>query len=228
MASIYKTFLWSRFVFLGVVLWLLASCAAQPSSWLGPAGDAVVYAVRPLPAPLIAPLPKGVEALQVAVGGRQTLMVLGQRRPAPGDAIQDEFWYSAQAELLHLQDGRLWRAVGMTTEWREQRSHAPAWADVPADGQAVVWRRKVNRMPGYRWEEEDRVSTRRLLQAPADKATQWPQAQWFVDEVLTHNAAGGRWQHAQRFAVLQGQVVYSEQCIAPDLCLMLTRIAPQK
>lgn len=234
-----KTLLRGRFVFLGLVwlglLSLLNGCAplADAVSSLGPAGEALSYAVKPAAAPNSARLPAGFEYLQVGVGSRQALMVLGQRRAANAAGAprqsEDEFWYSAQSELLHLRDGRLWRVLGMTTEWRGQHSQPPAWSDVPDNGEALVWSRQVDRMPGYRWAEVEQVSTRRLLAAPADKAARaavqgWPQAQWFEDDVQATDAGGRLWPHTQRFALWLGQVVYSEQCIARDLCLALTRL----
>ena len=175
----------------------------------------------------------GFEYLRVQVRGRQSLMVLGQRVVGPeGEkgrpALQDEYWYSPQSELMQLRDGRVWRVMGMTTEWRSQAAQAPAWHEVPASGDAVAWVRQVDRMPGYRWAERDAVRTRRVpAPAGAEAAAvgqRWPQAQWFEDAVDSRDGAGRPWAFVQRFALWQDQVVYSEQCIAPDLCVALMRL----
>lgn len=217
----------------------LAGCTplAEAVGGLGPAGEALRYALKPAAAPDGARLPPGFEYMQVGVGSRQALMVLGQRRAAgaadgPAQGVE-EFWYSAQSELLHLRDGRLWRVLGMTTEWRKQYRQPPAWEDLPTNGEALTWARRVDRMPGYRWADQEQISTRRLLSVPADQAGRaavqgWPQAQWFEDDVQATDAEGRPWRHTQRFALWQGQVVYSEQCIARDLCLTLTRLGRTK
>ena len=202
---------------------LLAGCAplADTVGGFGPMGQALRYALKPAVAPDVAALPPGFAYLQVRVYGRQSVLA---SVPGQGD---DELWYSPQSELLHLRQGRLWRVLGMTTEWRGQQAQPPAWADVPASGEPVPWVRQVDRMPGYRWAERDEVLTRRLPAPPAkldDVLATWPQAQWFEDSVQSRDAAGRPWAFGQRFALWQGQVVYSEQCIAPDLCLALTRL----
>lgn len=211
--------MWAWVLYLAV----LAGCAplGDGASSFGPVGDAVRYATKPAAAPNVGKLPAGFGYLQVRVDGRQSLLA-----SVPGQS-EDEFWYSPQSELVQLRQGRLWRVLGMTTEWRSQQAQPPAWADVPASGEAVAWVRQVDRMPGYRWAERDEVRTRRLLVPPAkvaDVLAAWPQAQWFEDSVQSRDGAGRPWAFVQRFALWQGRVVYSEQCIAPDLCLALTRL----
>ena len=55
--------------------------------------------------------------LRVTVGGRVVLLALGNTDSHPQGPI--EVWYSAEREVLRLQNGRLVGAVGLTTEWRE-------------------------------------------------------------------------------------------------------------
>ncbi len=189
-------------------------------------GDALGFAIRPAALPDAARLPAGFEFMQVSVGGRQTLLALGARRDG-GAGSTDEFWYSPQSELVHLRNGRVWRVLGMTAEWRDQHASPPAWTDVPHSGEAVVWQRRVDRMPGYRWNETEQVQTRRLnTPVPEVVAKAWPQALWFEDVVQGKDALGQPWQYTQRFALLQGRVLYSEQCIARDLCIALTKLEP--
>lgn len=222
----------------GLVLGLLSGCAATSSvlDSLGPVGRAMAHVARPALTADSARLLPGFEYLRVQVRGRQSLMVLGQRVVGPEGTggpegrpvASDEYWYSPQSELMQLRDGRLWRVMGMTTEWRRQEAQAPAWHDVPASGDAVAWVRQVDRMPGYRWAERDEVRTRRV-QPPTDVEAaavgqRWPQAQWFEDAVHSRDGVGRPWAFVQRFALWQGQVVYSEQCIAPDLCVALMRL----
>ena len=221
------------FLVAGLCLALLQGCGSSSPvlEHLGPVGRALGHVTRSAPQVDSARLLPGFEYMRVQVQGRQSLLVLGQRVAGPSDspAAQDEFWYSPQSELMHLRDGRLWRVMGMTTEWRRQQAQPPAWHEVPASGEAVAWVRRVDRMPGYRWAERDEVKTRRLpgaapVAAAAEVGRRWPQAQWLEDAVQSRDAAGRPWAFVQRFALWQGQVVYSEQCIAPDLCLALTRL----
>lgn len=218
------TLLRGRFFFVlvpAVCTVLLTACAHSNISLpkFGPAGDAMRYVLGPSPSPRLLP---GYEYLQVSVHGRQTLLV---RAPSVAATASDEYWYSAQSEMLQLRHGRLWRVLGMTTEWRDQVSSPPTWQQLATAGDSVAWRRQVNRMPGYRWQEIDHIQSRPMRQAPnTTLATQWPTAQWFEEDVHSLDGDGRRWVFKQRFAVHEGHVVFSEQCIAPDLCLQLTRL----
>lgn len=214
---------------------LLSACAplAEVASHFGPVGELARLGAQSSAQADPSRFPAGFEYMQVRLEGRRSLMVLGQRAAAPApEQGEDEHWYSPQSELLQLRDGRVWRALGMTTEWRGQYTPAPAWRDVPATGQAMAWQRRVDRMPGYRWADVDQVATRRLPAAPltpslAGAAKQWPGAEWFEDTVQSHDDQGRNWAYVQRFALQQGKVVYSEQCIAPNLCLTLVRVGPR-
>jgi hypothetical protein len=42
-----------------------------------------------------------------------------------------------------------------------------------------------------------------------------------MDTVGSKSSDGQEWWYVQKFAVLDGQVVFSEQCIHQDLCLKL-------
>ena len=161
--------------------------------------------------------------LLLRVQGRDAVMALGERL-GPGP---DEHWFSAQREWLHLRGGRIQAVGGMTNEWRGQKAQPPAWAQV--DAGPVRWERTRDVMPHYRFGVRDGV----LTQAVAAPASGWhPQAQpqadwrWYQDEVSSTDAAGQPWVFRQLFAVSQGRVVYSEQCIAPQWCFqMLPRAA---
>lgn len=210
---------------------LLAGCAAPLAALdgMGPMGQTLRYAVTPASHTLRARLAPGHEYMQVRVDGRESVLALGRRVAVQaGDAAaqaEDEYWYSPQSELIQLRDGRLWRVVGMTSEWRRQQARPPAWAEVPEGGEAVLWTRQVDRMPGYRWSEQDRVRTRRMQAAPsAVPAAQGAHLQWFEEQVQTRDGAGREWVFVQYFGLSQGRVVYSQQCVDRDLCLVLVRM----
>lgn len=161
--------------------------------------------------------------LLLRVQGRDAVMALGERS---GNA-PDEHWFSAQREWLQLRGGRIQAVLGMTHEWRGLRGQAPEWSRV--DAGAVQWVRERDEMPHYRHGVSDKVTTR-VAQAPASglhpQLRPQPDWHWYEDEVTTTDASGRPWVFGQRFALAQGRVVYSEQCIAPQWCFqMLPRAA---
>ncbi len=199
---------------------VLGGCQSSGGLW-GPLG-ATAQAIW-APAVNWDRLPADKDFLLLRVQRRDALMALGERA---GDA-PDEHWFSAQREWLHLRGGRIWAVAGMTHEWRGQRSQPPAWAQV--DAGPVRWVRERDEMPHYRFGVRDEVLTR-AVPAPASgwhpQARPQPHWRWYEDEVRTTDATGQPWVFGQRFAVVQGRVVYSEQCIAPQWCFqMLPRAA---
>ena len=168
-------------------------------------------------------LQNGFEYLAVALNGRTTIMALGDRKDIPGSkgVERHEYWYSAQNEMLHTVNGRIYRAAGFTVEWRGQRSSPPAWTDPKESGREVHWIRVLDVMPGYRYGQTDHLFTK-STSAPTDapKAVS-ANAAWFEDAVVSTTEANQQWDFRQRFAVLNGLVVYSEQCLSPKICLGL-------
>jgi hypothetical protein len=49
-------------------------------------------------------------------------------------------------------------------------------------------------------------------------------AEWITDLVESKALDGRAWSYLQRFAILDGIVFYSEQCIDKDLCLTIRRL----
>jgi hypothetical protein len=164
-----------------------------------------------------------VEYLWVSLGGRATVMALGERSlvgVAP-NVSRHEYWYTGQGEMLYLRNGRIQEAKGFTQEWRGQTSSPPDWSDVLQSNRAISWRRQLDVLPGFRYNLIDHLTTYKL---PAPK--QLPEqvqhtAAWVGDSVESKNENGRAWRFEQRFAIENGVVVYSEQCLAPDLCLKL-------
>jgi hypothetical protein len=72
-------------------------------------------------------------------------------------------------------------------------------------------------MPGYRYGQADRIETQ-LGIAPNGAPALPRDATWFVDQVRSPQSLGGDWAYTQTFAIHQGRVVYSEQCLAPTVC----------
>jgi hypothetical protein len=76
-------------------------------------------------------------------------------------------------------------------------------------------------MPGFRYGVTEHVTTQSIRPPKSLPEGVSPKAQWVLDTVGSKGADGQEWWYLQKFAVLDGQVVFSEQCIHQDLCLKL-------
>ncbi len=177
--------------------------------------------------------------LRVTVGGRVVLLALGNVDSDPNGPV--EVWYSAEREVLRLQNGRVLGAVGLTTEWRDVAlSKLPSWPVAAQTNQAFRWTRPRDVMPGYRFGVKDELSLR-VVGAPKRSALQGLDPQrltWFEERVESGSSAwlpgvfgSGAGTEAvlppARYAVEvqddQATVVYGEQCLAADLCFTWQR-----
>lgn len=209
---------------------LLCLTGCQPLlKQFGATGETLGYAINPSKKSQLGPLAPGHEYLLAEVNGRQVILALGQRKTTPssnGDVV-DEYWYSASREMMHLRNGRLHVIMGMHTEWRDNRSTPPAWSALQAQGQAAQWQRTRDEMPYYRFDIQDRIRTQALahppVAVPSGLPTQGHAIRWAQDHIETTTPKGHRWVYTQNFALAANQVIYSEQCISPELCLRLQR-----
>lgn len=175
--------------------------------------------------------------LRVTIGGRVVLLALGNVDSDPKGPI--EVWYSAEREVLRLQNGRLVGAVGLTTEWRNvSLPELPNWSKAASANSVIRWTRARDVMPGYRFGVKDALSLR-VVETPGRSALQGLDPQglsWFEErgEAGSRIAAffGGSAGvdavlPAARYAVDLGgdkeTVVYGEQCLAADLCFTWQR-----
>ena len=177
--------------------------------------------------------------LRVTIGGRVVLLALGYVDSHPQGPI--EVWYSAEREVLRLQNGRLVGAVGLTTEWRDVSLPAlPSWSVAAHADQAIRWTRTRDVMPGYRFGVKDALALRAVPE-PARSELQGLDPQrltWFDERIepvpvagLTAVFGGGRATDlplpAARYAADirndEETVVYGEQCLAADLCFTWQR-----
>lgn len=168
-----------------------------------------------------------VEYMRVEINGRKTLLGLQERRSSPGPhgPVVDEYWYSSQREMLHLRNGRIHVVLGTSTQWVSNHSQPPAWSQVQAALQALRWQRLRDEQPGARTGLNETVITTRVPAPPhLAAAASTPALDWYSDQVSARTPDGRPWSHTQWFGLLNGAVVDSEQCIAPDLCLRLQRI----
>jgi hypothetical protein len=164
--------------------------------------------------------------LRVAVGGNVALLVLGYVDTHPQGSI--EVWYSAQHEVIKLQNGRLVGALGLTTEWRRVTLPAlPDWGDLVASSEPLHWTRRRDVMPGYRYGIEDRLTLAHIPPPGNSRLVGIDPASltWF--EETDTPSAGEEALPAVRYALdlhsIGDPVVYAEACLTKDLCFAWQR-----
>ena len=164
-------------------------------------------------------LKPGFEYIFIEIDGRKTFMALGSRQEVTeaGQLLVHERWYNSQREMIHMINGRIHTALGLTIEWRRQRSAPPSWESLSGTSEPVVWQRELDIMPGYRFGQTDRIESRAIY-APKSAPPHTVGTQWFTDNVRSTHFWGGDWLYQQHFAIKQGRVVYSEQCLSPSVC----------
>ena len=165
----------------------------------------------------------GLEYLLVTLNGKSSVMGLGERTVQGSELNRhvQERWYTGQGEMLYVLDGRIQQALGFTHERRGQTGQAPTWADVLQAAKELPWSRTVDMMPGFRYGVTEHVTTQPIRPPKSLPEGVSPKARWVMDTVGSKVIDGREWWYLQKFAVLDGQVVYSEQCIQQDLCLKL-------
>jgi hypothetical protein len=176
--------------------------------------------------------------IRVTTQGRSAFLALGNEDSDPLGPI--EVYYSAQREVLRLQNGRLAGATGMTTEWRNVTlPKLPSWSQLAVAQTPMYWVRLRDVMPGYRYGVQDSLSLQRI--SPPSKSelqnVDPKTLTWFEERVAPN---GDRSSLAK---VLRGDdkdllpparygldlrdgkevVVYGEQCLAADLCFTWQR-----
>ena len=168
----------------------------------------------------------GLEYLQVSLQGRDGAMALGYRQTKGPDV--HEHWYSGQREMLHLVNGRVVEVQGMTHEVRKQSDKVPSWQELAESKRPLVWSRTKDLMPGYRYGQVEYIISQWVEPTPKEAALVNQPAQWFIEQVKSKTADGREWLYNETYAVVKNQVVYSEQCIAPEVCLTLRPIGMVK
>ena len=225
----------SRVAILLLLVAALSACSAGSNAIL----QTLPYAYGRNPGVDNARLNPNFRYLRVTIKRRAVLLALGNVDSHPQGPI--EVWYSAEREVLRLQNGRLVGAVGLTTEWRDvSLPELPSWSVAARADQAYPWTRTRDVMPGYRFGVKDALSLRVVLE-PKRGALQGLDPQrltWFEDRVepgpvarlsavFGSSPATDLLLPPARYAVdLQGgreTVVYGEQCLAPDLCFTWQR-----
>jgi len=165
--------------------------------------------------------------LRVTIGGRVVLLALGYLDKHPQGTI--EVWYSAEREVVRLQNGRLVGASGLITEWRNVvLRDLPDCLKLAGSEAAFRWSRARDVMPGYRYSVRDTLSLS-VIPPPEKSALQGldpKELTWFEERSFDETFSKIELP-AARYAVAigggQGIVVYGEQCLSPQTCFTWQR-----
>lgn len=193
----------------------LTGCAVEPASQamldayrlMRSEGTAQQSAVR---------LNPNFRYLRVQIGEREVFMALGYVDQFPEGSVQ--VWYSAEADVLHLRDGRV---VGATmksgTDWLSVAfAHLPSWEAV---GDQAMFDRTRDVSPGYRYGIKEKLLIRRI--APPDdsqlKLIPASTLSWF-EEAVQGDTSGRPARYAVSLDGAAHQVVYAEQCLSSEYC----------
>lgn len=177
--------------------------------------------------------------LRTTVNGRVVLLALGYVDADPGGPV--EVWYSADREVIRLQNGRVVGAVGFSPEWREVVMRGtPDWMEMIGSGKPLEWVRVRDVMPGYRSGIVDKLASRQIstVYNTALVGIDANALLWFEDVRISesndilHVLLPGRFDNelelpAARVGVkVEGGVasaLYGEQCLSNELCLTWQR-----
>jgi hypothetical protein len=159
--------------------------------------------------------------LRLTHEGGVALLLLNFEDAHPNGPV--EVWYSADAQVLRLQNGRLGGNTGLKPEWRSvSLPKFPEWSAVARQAEPLRWQRVRDVMPGYRFEVRDQLVLY-PIPAPADSALVGldpASLQWFEEDTAPGSSER---LPAARYAVRGETVVYAEQCVAARSCFKWQR-----
>ena len=202
---------------------LLSACAGPGAVAL----ESLIEVVKPSTAVASAPLNPQYQYLRITANGKPALMVRGTASPA-ALAQGGSTWYSADKEVLELNQGRISLALGTPVEWRSVKAAWPAW---PQTNEAVFYQRQRDVTAPVRYGLNERMRLQKLAQGqprfwlqPAGKAVLPADLSWY-SETMEPQQGGGAALPVALFGVqgsgAQARVVYSEQCLSATVCLSL-------
>lgn len=216
---------------LASVLALLGLTACASKSLLSEVVSAVLVDNLPFQSagPLAVQLNPNYKYLHVTLAdAKPALLVLGYVDAHPQGEI--EVWYSAQGEVLRLQNGRLVGVAGLPVEWRRVAypQTPPAWQSVPPEGARFISVR--DEQPGYRLGLVEQVFLTPLPKSPLKLPNPvFAKAAWFQESYSDAHGASrpDAWFALGRYGD-QNTIVYSRQCLSASVCLNLQRWPHQK
>lgn len=153
-------------------------------------------------------------------GGGVAFLALGYIDDTPQG--RQEIWYSAERQVLRLQNGRLAGLTGVATEWHGvSLPRLPSWQELVREPAPYRWSRTRDVMPGYRYGLRDALEVRQIAPPSRSRLVGIDAGHftWFEETSATLPPA----RYAVRMDDGSGTVVYAEQCLAPELCVSWQR-----
>ncbi len=158
----------------------------------------------------------GFEYIEVELNGKKAALALGYRKVNGVDT--EEHWYSGVGEMLTLRNGRLVEVLGMTSEVRQTSREIPKWDHLEVNHSPLTWMRTRNLHPGYRYGVKEYVTSEVKVNIQEDRQANQT---WVYENVQSERADGREWRYEEKFQLENGRVVFSEQCLAPNICFKL-------
>ena len=160
----------------------------------------------------------GFEYLEVDFVNKKAWFALGSRELDGPNT--HEYWYGSGREMIHLVNGRMFEAYGFTQEIRATSIDFPSWSELTANRRPFVWLRVRDLMPNYRYGLKEFVISQRVQPNDLEKKLiTVDDVIWIEEEIKSKSIDGLDWIYREKFALYQGKVAFSIQCIAKDLCL---------
>ena len=208
-----------RAPFLLAIAALLAGCAQSGSALVESLRQ--VFPADPDAALAREPLNPKYRYLRLTHAGGVALLLLNFEDRHPNGPV--EVWYSADAQVFRLQNGRLAGNTGLQPEWRSvSLPRFPEWSAVAKQAEPLRWERLRDVMPGYRFDVHDRLALR-AIPAPRTSAlvgVDPASLQWFEERTEADSSEA---LPAARYAVRGETVVYAEQCVSAHSCFQWQR-----
>jgi hypothetical protein len=190
---------------------LVSGCTSTTDATWATAQNLLPSWARPVPQPSN----PNYDYLRVTINGRSALLVLGEIDQHPLGRI-DSF-YSGEAEVLKLQNGRIVGSGGMTTNW----------VKVTLTSTATGYERTRDVMPNYRFGLRDVLEIKTLARPPSEIKTskeltreRLAQLSWTGEAPKTKSPLG-------RIVIgrdTDGTPRVGYQCLDDGLCLQWERL----
>jgi len=215
----------------GGLVFLLTGCQSGTAN---PALQTLQAAIWGTDQPTGAGLDPRFAYLRVTTANKVAFLALGYVEQSASGSV--EVWYSADRELIRLQNGRLVGAVGTLTEWRQVGlPQLPSWKELAdRQGSSYVWQRTRDVMPGYQFNIRDSLQLK-VIAPPAKSALLGAAPApliWFEESQVSERDSGTQEnalppaRYAVDFNGTAERVFYGEQCISTDICLTWQRWVP--
>ena len=159
--------------------------------------------------------------LRLTHAGGVALLLLNFEDRHPNGPV--EVWYSGDAQVFRLQNGRLAGNTGLQPEWRSvSLPHFPEWSALAKQSEPLRWERLRDVMPGYRFDVHDKLALRSIPPPTSSALVGVDPAslQWFEER---SEADSSEPLPPARYAVRGETVVYGEQCVSARSCFQWQR-----